>query len=421
MPTDPSIILGAKPIDMPNPLDSAVKALTMSNLMQEHQGNAMKLNQEQRAMSDTQSLRDAFKNNTQAAPDGSPIVDRQGVMSDLMKANPILAQKQAMDFKQMDLDKMIQQHAVEKQAAFSVPTEPDVPIEQKQAAYTAARNKLIQSGSPGVENSPEQYPGDSWMRQFQVHTLTAEEQLAQRSKQVDQAQKGQEINLKNKELQVQLGGKVDAASQALSNDLDPDKNRAGNFGVISSKVQAADRLKTLIGSFKDGNLPAAQTEELALGLSNMIAPGNGGSREQVKALVPASALGDATKTASWLANQPLGANQQAFVKQMEHTVDREKGVAMDQLNQIRAGRLAAHSWLQQVAPDKFNAILQNKGMDPSKVIAGQYLSGIGTHPQDAAAVTKANSILANKNSSAEDRALAQRVLDANKGKQMSEK
>lgn len=418
MPADASVILGIKPVEITNPLDSAVKALTMKNLMQQNQGNAIKLDQEQRAQSDQQSLRDAFKNNTQASPDGSPIVDRQGVMSDLMKANPILAQKQAMEFKSMDLDKLNQQHAAAKSILFGIDP-------SNQASLEDAFQKAKQFGLPPLEGVLPKNVNDpsfqSSLRSAQIKNLSAEEQLAQQNKQIDQGQKQQEMNLKNKELQVQLGGKVDEASKALNNDLDPDKSRAGNFGAISAKVQGADRLKTLIGSFKDGNLPAAQTEELALGLANMIAPGNGGSRDQVKALVPASALGDATKTASWLANQPMGANQQAFVKQMEHTVDREKGVAMDQLNQIRAGRLAAHSWLQQVAPDKFNAILQNKGMDPSKVVNGQYLSGMGSHPEDDAAVKKANSILSNKNSSASDKALAQKVIEANKSAQVSEK
>lgn len=370
MPTDPSIILGAKPPDLPNPIEAATRVMQLKNLgleaqnrQTEGQMNSLKLSQEQRDYADQQSVRDAFKENTTVDQNGNTNLNKQGVLSSLAKTNPIKAQEIGLEFKKQSLDQLTQQHAITKEIVYGI---------TDQASYSQAKDQLAQMGAPNLQQWPQQYD-PNFVQRIKYGALSADGQLAQQNKQIDQQQKQMEINNKSKELQVQLGDKVDKASQALSNDLDPDKSRAGNFGAISAKVQSADRLKTLIGSFKEGNLPKAQTEELALGLSSMLAPGGGGSREQVAALVPKSAIGDASALASYLGNEPNGANQQEFVKMMEGTIERERQVSMDQLNKIRAGRLAGHDWLKKVAPEQYNQILRNKEMDPSKVVRGQYV------------------------------------------------
>jgi hypothetical protein len=187
----------------------------------------------------------------------------------------------------------------------------------------------------------------------------------------------QDRMVKNEMLQQARGQKqsegVDKLVREMRNDFDADKGRSGNFGQISAKVQSAERLQTLADAFKDGNLPPAQVEEFALGLSNMLAPGGGGSRAQVEALVPHSAVGDAQKLKSWLFNEPLGANQQKFVEMMNHTVQREKETASNQLNAIRASRLPVHETLKNLAPDRYNAMLQSYGLDPKNIKDGKYI------------------------------------------------
>jgi len=169
------------------------------------------------------------------------------------------------------------------------------------------------------------------------------------------------------QLQQQLRNddKVTKLAKAMKDDLDADKGRSGNFGQISAKVQSAERLEGLVQSFKDGNLPPAQMEELALGLSNMLAPGGGTSRAQVEALVPHTAIGDASKLKNWLFNEPGGSNQQKFVEQMSHTIQREKDIANGQLNQIRSQRLPIHAELKKRSPDMYNALLHSYKMDGS--------------------------------------------------------
>lgn len=190
---NPNVILQTKPVEMPNPLDSAVKALTMKNLMQEHQAGQIKLDEAQREATDRQTLRDAFKNNTQSDPAGNPIVNRQGVMSDLMKANPILAQKQSLEFKQMDLDNLNRQHQIAKSILFDI--QPG-----DQASLDRAKAMAQQYGLPPLDNVLPQSANDpnfgTALRNAQMKSLTAEEQIAQMNKQ-------QEIQNKKTELEIE--------------------------------------------------------------------------------------------------------------------------------------------------------------------------------------------------------------------------
>lgn len=188
--------------------------------------------------------------------------------------------------------------------------------------------------------------------------------------------RGDTMKERNMQFQERMGEKksaeVDKLAKDFKNDMDADKGRSGNFGLISGKVQSAERLQTLIDAYKDGNLPPAQMEELALGLSNMLAPGGGGSRAQVEALVPHSIIGDTQKLKSYLFNEPMGANQQKFVNMMKDTVNRERDTARNQLNQIRTSRLPAHKKYQTLDPEGYASQLQGYGVDPTNIKDGRY-------------------------------------------------
>ncbi len=340
MPIDPNVYFQQKPIQVADPLDMQNKALTMRHLAQQTQIGDQQIN-------DDQAVRSAFQKNMKPGPDGQPQVDRAGVLSDLSRTAPMKAMEQQKAFAAQDLQMQDQkmktlkdQIDTGKTLLAQVPTDANTSMEEKQAAWTQMKAKSQQLGMPNTDKMPDQYPGDGFVKNAQFNLLTAEEQNAQ--------------YWKDKEFQ--------------QNDLDADKGRAGNFGIISAKVESAERLQTLIHSFQSGNdLPKAQMEELALGLSNMLAPGGGGSREQVAALVPHSALGDTNKMISYLSNQPRGAGQGGFVDQIAHTIDREAATANDQLNTIRASRVGAHSTLRQMAPDAFNRQLRSYKMDPANI------------------------------------------------------
>ena len=161
----------------------------------------------------------------------------------------------------------------------------------------------------------------------------------------------------------------DKLAKQFKDDMDANKGRSGNFGQISAKVQQADRLKTLVDSYKDGDLPPQQMEELALGMANMLSGQSGAARAQVEALVPHTWYGAKQSAEQWLMNEPKGAGQQKFVEQMAHTIDRERETANQQLNDIRRQRLGAHKRFQQMDPDQYNIMLHDYGIDPDDPVA----------------------------------------------------
>lgn len=169
-----------------------------------------------------------------------------------------------------------------------------------------------------------------------------------------------------------LADQTDKYSKDMKNDLDADRGRAGNFGQISAKVQQADRLKTLVSSYKNGDLPPQQMEELALGMANMLSGSSGAARSQVEALVPHTWWGGKQSAQQWLMNEPTGAGQQKFVEAMAHTIDRERDTANNQLNDIRVSRLTAHEGLRKIAPDQFERNLRSYNIDPTRIKDGKY-------------------------------------------------
>lgn len=152
----------------------------------------------------------------------------------------------------------------------------------------------------------------------------------------------------------------------LGDDLDPSRFRAGNFAVSEQTFNRAEKLQSLASAFKDGNLDSRQVEELAIGLNAMLSGSNVGAQQQVKALVPHSALGNANKMAEWLLNSPRGLQQQEFVNRILGTVQREKDTAEEQMNRVRFSRIAKYADLENKNPSAFQSILQSNHVDPVK-------------------------------------------------------
>lgn len=366
MPLDPNIILQGRMPEFVSPVDAMQKAMTMKQL-------GMQTQAAERDLADSQALKDSFRRNVITNPDGTTTLNRNGVVSDAYQTNPMKAveldstfSKQAQEEKDRQLKTITDQTKIAKELSWSI---------TDQASYDQARMTGIKLGLPNAEKLPTQYdPG--FVKQMQMTTLSAEEKLAQHNKQREFDQKNTELGIKHDENRIkreQVGGeKIDKLAKDMRNDLDADKGRAGNFGQVSGKVLQAERLQTLVDSYKNGDLPPAQMEELALGMANMLAGTSGAARAQVEALVPHTIWGKAQDTKQWLLNEPLGAGQQKFVEQMSHTIQREKETANTQLNDIRARRLSAHDRLKKAAPDQYNQILQSYGVDPSRIKNGKY-------------------------------------------------
>lgn len=179
---------------------------------------------------------------------------------------------------------------------------------------------------------------------------------------------------KNDAWMAKLGGvgNDDKDAKWLSEDLDPNKARAGNLAKSQAMVNSADRVDALFRQFPDYNIPKAQTMELATSIAALVSGGTPQSQHQIDALVANSGVGSLQDFASWITNNPHGRQQIEAMKLMHDTALRERGVAQDQVKSAQIQRLAAHSGFASRNPQSYQSILNSYGIDQSQIKDGRY-------------------------------------------------
>ncbi len=153
------------------------------------------------------------------------------------------------------------------------------------------------------------------------------------------------------------------ASQ-MKDDLDPNKARGGNMASNQKRIDNADRVNALLAQVHNNPDPR-QMEELAISTQALLSSSGSPAAEQVKALIPHTAMGSAQAFKEWLMNDPQGTNQQEFVKRMADTVQREQEVARGQVQKAQKARLSAYGKFKDADPDTYNSIMNSYGLgDP---------------------------------------------------------
>lgn len=162
--------------------------------------------------------------------------------------------------------------------------------------------------------------------------------------------------------------------QTIGESLDPTKGKAGQYGEYIKKVDNADAINQLIRE-KNGdlkNLDSRQMNELAIGVNRML--GGSEAASSIAHLVPHTIVGDTSKVIEWLTNDPKGTDQQAFVKKMAETVDREHQVWSDKAKAAAVNRL--HNFDSYFArnPDRLQAVLDQHGITMDQYKANKPLN-----------------------------------------------
>jgi len=146
----------------------------------------------------------------------------------------------------------------------------------------------------------------------------------------------------------------------MDNGLNPNRGRAGNLAKIQEGIYRAERLDALTAT--SNNLDSRQQEEYAIGLQALLSSGHPAA-EQVKNLVPHTAMGNTMKLKEWLFNSPYGLNNQDFVNRMKETVSREKDIMRSQLKDAQYANLANYEDLKEKNPTKYQNILNGRNLD----------------------------------------------------------
>lgn len=320
MPLDPSIILGGQAPQIQNPLDMQTKYLTMRHLAQANQA-------QDQTFSDDQALRSAYKNNMTVGPDGTPVVNKAGLMSQYAPQNPkgALDLSQSMTKNDLEMSKaqietLKAQHEQAADIAMSVPTDPNTPMEVKQAAYTAARQRAIQAKLPGAAESPEQYIGDNPMKQAQLHTMTAQQQFAQQNSDRDYQIKSQHEKTYEKDIgerrQAQATAKESTALQQTSQALMTARGD-GAYQQANKDLYNVTKANTLANLYGDPDKLSSQQVNLLVSELGKIATGGVPSMHELDGLTPGTLTGKMAAQWSKLSNDPTPANAGEFVKQYQ--------------------------------------------------------------------------------------------------------
>jgi hypothetical protein len=162
----------------------------------------------------------------------------------------------------------------------------------------------------------------------------------------------------------QLGKWQDKALKELGADFNPSSGRSGEFGKNQARVNSAKRLMALAedeaGNARD--LTPQQMPELSQSLAGLIG-GSAGAQAQIEHLTPHSISGDTAKIAQWITNEPHGAGQQAFVKQMIETAKRERDTAQQSIDQVRGQLGAKHQRILRSNPVEAGNLLKGFGWE----------------------------------------------------------
>lgn len=223
MALDPSIILSGKGVNIMSPAEAAQSAMTLRQF-----ANAA------RDESENEAVRQAYKNNIQMSPDGTPTLNQKGMLSDLAKVSPEKALQYQGTLQKNQLDKMTQQMDLAHKLAWSM---------NDQNSYTYARQKAIELGLPNADKFPEQYD-PQFVKNIQMRTLAAKDQLDQQNKMLDQQNKDRDFGLRERELGAKIG-----SGEYLP--LDKKKSVEGLASKNANKISIKNQIDAVMTSWDD--------------------------------------------------------------------------------------------------------------------------------------------------------------------------
>lgn len=148
------------------------------------------------------------------------------------------------------------------------------------------------------------------------------------------------------------GDKIYQYSTKMGEDIDPNRPRGGEMGKNQARVNAGDRVETLISRFPDFNIPKIQTRELATAVNSLLTNGSQNAVTQINELVPHGLQSKASEISEWVTGNPTGLQQQQFIKLFYETALAEKKTAQHQILDAQFNKAyGTHGGLKQMGPE----------------------------------------------------------------------
>jgi hypothetical protein len=318
---DPSIIMGAKPVQINDPLDQAVKAMSLKDLSMRSQNLQLQNQQAQQEFSDNQAMRNATANNTKVDANGNPSIDRAGMLSELGKTSPSLVPKAAMGFAQQD-------QAVQQQHLATMKTKMETTAQLLSQAHDQTSYDSALQGIKAMNGDTSQLPSQydpnavahasAWA---QNASLSAKDQLEQANKQQEMAIKQQGQNIEVQKLRSDLKQKAATQNQETLGALqalrgNPALQRA-ETNVLSSKNM--NDLAEQLRDPKTGqiNLNNANPQQISLFSHELLrmASGGSGSESDLENLKPGTPQYKMAELRQKLTGKVSGADAAQYLQQ----------------------------------------------------------------------------------------------------------
>lgn len=405
MSLDPNIILSGVAPKIDSPIDSATKAATLNNLTSEAQLKGMQVQQGQLQLQNQTAMKQAMQNNMAQGLNGQPTLNQAGYLSDLAKQSPNLAMQEKARLSQQNL---AQDSAENKQKMDLLQ---GATPENWQDVVAEARRR----GLTGSDKLPDQHPGDSAV-QGMISSVTDHGKL------IEQQQKQQQIDIEKQKADID-SKKLGLEIAHYGTDKDMKATEDFNQAVASGRqspdaqqslkdIQSAKKLNELLSAAPKGDLNKLNDKQTKLAMFEVVKAAGGGvpAEGEMETMTPDTVRQKYGSLVQKWTGKSTPANAGEFLQQGRDYMNGISAIGQNTLTQ-RSNEIADRMkdyWTPghyQQVKDQIATEFNDK---PSKV-AGQF----APHPQDSAAVAKANSILKDPNSTPADQELAHRVLSIN--------
>lgn len=173
-----------------------------------------------------------------------------------------------------------------------------------------------------------------------------------------------------KEASVKEKSDADAEKQftkfgeKIESGLASSRSPLGRTRIVQQRGEAVQALIDQVKNQKGGP-DSRQMQEIARSMDAMLSGGVGtitGTQE----LIPHTLRGKFASLEEYIANKPSGLENKEFLNRVEDTIKRETALSKRQQADIMKGVQSAYSHLSKKDPERFQQVLEEKGLVPSQ-------------------------------------------------------
>lgn len=418
MPLDPSIPLQVKPIEIQNPVDMAVKAMTLKNLAAESQSHELDLARQQIEMQNQSEILASARNSQIKDPNtGLPTLDRAKFLGGI--SNPLARNQAALNLNEQEQKQMKWQHDTSYELARTI-------VDQKtQEEVIAKADQLGLPPSALKDHLSKEFTPDN-IKSILYKKLSWDDQLKSRKADIQEKKLDLELAKMGQAERHFVTGQQSSANQAYATGKEGVRQRPDVKIALTDELQYKKAHEAVAEYLTGVDMSNPQAVAKALDkvplprqrlffteLSKMSKGGVAGEGETEENIPNGSWQRYAAAMQS-AKGKPQAANAGEFIRQgLDYATGLHK-IAFDSVSKANEENLAQHANHMSPADIEVAKKYDTQRMIDEEISKRSESQAKNSQISHGAAMAQAKKILDNPNSSKEDRALAQRALDVSK-------